>query len=138
MVAISGLNSLNHFAALFFLNGADYLLPFTTEQLQTLAYLSLKTHNWGYHIALVFFGFHCLLLGYLIFKSNYLPRTLGVLMAIAAVCYLANSFVSIISPALASIISPAVLVPCLVAEVSLCGWLIVKGVDINGWNSRND
>jgi hypothetical protein len=81
--AIAGLNTANHFAPLVLLGGAHFLSAFSTDQLQALALLSLRLHALGYQIALVFFGFHCLLIGYLIWRSSVLPRPLGALLAIA-------------------------------------------------------
>src|SRR3989441_830395 len=82
-LAIDGANKLNLFKALFLLGSADYLKAFEPHQLQALAYLALKSHDYGFGISLVFFGFVCLILGYLLFRSGYFPKTLGVLMTIA-------------------------------------------------------
>ena len=70
-------------------------------------------------MGLIFFGFECLILGYLIFRSSYLPMILGVLMAIAGLSYLTNSFILILALAYAGTIFP-VLVLALVGELSLC------------------
>ena len=90
--------SLSHFAALQLLGGADYLKTFQPDQIHSLALLAMKLHGDGYAISLVFFGFACLSLGYLIVRSGYLPRTIGALLAIAGACYLINSFAHFIHP----------------------------------------
>jgi hypothetical protein len=128
--------SLSHFAALRLLADADYLKTFQPDQLQTLALLALRMHGDGYAISLVFFGFACLSLGYLIFKSGYLPRTLGALMAVAGACYLFNSFARFLAPAFGATLFPALFVPIFVAELSLALWLLVKGVDAAKWEER--
>jgi hypothetical protein len=128
--------SLSHFAALRLLADADYLKTFEPDQLQTLALLALRMHGDGYAISLVFFGFACLSLGYLIFKSGYLPRTLGALMAVAGACYLFNSFARFLAPAFGATLFPALFVPIFVAELSLALWLLVKGVDAAKWEER--
>ena len=97
-VAIVAINTVNHFAPLFLLGSAHYLTALQTDQMQTLALVSLRLHALGYNIGLVFFGFHCLLIGYLIYRSDFLPRILGALMAIAGLCYLTNSFANFLSP----------------------------------------
>jgi len=125
-------NKLNLLAALFFLGDAEYLKSFNPEQLHTLSYLSIKLHNFGFGIGLIFFGFVCLIEGYLLFNSNYFPKTIGVLMSIAGICYLANSFALIIAPQLSSI---ALLMPCLIAELSFSLWLIFKGVNLPMWKN---
>jgi hypothetical protein len=78
----------------------------------------------------------CLVLGHLIIRSGYLPKVLGILMQIAGVCYLVNSFALLLSPALANLLFPAILGPAFIAELSLCLWLLVKGVNIPQWEAR--
>ena len=128
--------SLSHFAALRLLADAGYLKTFPADQLHTLALLALKLHGDGYAISLVFFSFACLSLGYLVFRSGFLPRTIGALMAIAGVCYLVNSFAHFLAPAFAATLFPTLFVPIFVAELSLTLWLIVKGVDVAKWEER--
>jgi hypothetical protein len=86
--------------------------------------------------ALIFFGCSCLILGYLIFRSGLLPKTIGVLMQIAGLSYLTNSFALILAPDLANRIFPAILVPAFVGEASLCLWLIARRVNVEKWNER--
>ena len=129
-------NKLNLLTPLFLSGDMAYLHAFSPEQLNALAYLSIKAHGHGFGVGLIFFGFECLITGYLIFRSGYFPRALGVMMQIAGVCYLINSFALIVMPALADALFPAILLPCLVAELSLCLWLIAKGVNLSVWNER--
>ena len=70
------------------LGGADYLSVFSAEQLSALALLFLRVNYMGETIAMVFFGFYALLMGYLIFRSGVLPRVLGVLSALGGVGWL--------------------------------------------------
>lgn len=76
-----------------------------------------------------------MLLGYLIFASTYLPRTLGVLMVIAGACYVLNSFALVAAPALTNATFIAMFVFGFPAELGLCLWLIVMGVNLPKWNS---
>jgi hypothetical protein len=80
---------------------------------------------------LVFFGVYCLLIGYLIFKSTFLPRTLGVLMAFAGLAWL-----TFLSPPLVKSLSPWIFLPGLLGEGSLTVWLLVMGVNAQRWNER--
>ena len=128
-------NKLNLLMPLFLLGNADYLKAFEPNQLYALTYMFIKVHEYGFGIGLIFFGFACLTYGYLLFKSGYFPRALGVLMAIAGLSYLTNSFTLILAPAYAGTIFP-VLVLALIGELSLCLWLIVKGVDLPKWEKR--
>jgi hypothetical protein len=130
-IALEAASKLFLLAALFLWEVSDYLKAFTPDQLDALAYLSIKSHGYGFGISLIFFGFQCLVLGYLIFRSGYLPKFLGVLMQIAGLCYLTNSFALILSPALADRLFPAILLPAFIGEASLCLWLLVKGMNVS-------
>lgn len=135
-ISIEALNNLNVFAALFPLGSSDYLTVFEPQQLHLLAYHSLRMHTSGYNISLLFFGMNCFFWGYLLLKSVYFPKILGVLMIICSVCYVANSFAWFLAPKFAVMLVPAILVPCLIAELSLCLWLMVKGVNVPKWNKH--
>lgn len=124
-------NKLNLLTALYLLGDATYLNTFNTDQLLTLSYLYIRLHDAGFGIGLIFFGFVCLIEGYLIFKSKYFPKAIGILMQIAGLCYLINCFTLILAPKFLSVI---VLFPCLIGELSLCLWLIFKGVNLTEWN----
>lgn len=130
--AVLVINKLNLLAALFFLGDAEYLKSFSPDQLHTLSYLSIKLHDFGFGIGLIFFGFVCLIEGYLFFKSGYFPKTIGVLMSIAGLCYLTNSFALLLASQFSSI---ALLMPCFIAELSLSLWLIFKGVNLPIWKN---
>ena len=118
------------------LGSADFLTAFEPRQLQILANLALRSHDIAFNIALIFFGFTCLVNGYLIFKSEYLPKFVGVLMQIAGLSYLIACFAALFAPAFADLITPAILLPPLIGESSFCLWLLVKGVNIAKWKER--
>jgi hypothetical protein len=99
------------------------------------AMAAITAHSYGFGIALIFFGVECVILGHLIVRSGYMPRTIGRLMQVAGVCYLINSFALILSPALSSRLFPAILMPALIGELSLALWLLIKGVRSAEWNS---
>ncbi len=81
--------------------------------------------------SLVFFGFYCLLIGYLILKSTFLPKILGVLMGFAGVGWL-----TFLSPSFAKSLNPYNLIPGGVGEILLTLWLLVKGVDEQRWKEQ--
>ena len=126
-------NKLNLITALLPLQGAAYLRAVDANILYTQVYLSIKLHDYGFGVGLIFFGFVCLGEGYLIFKSGFLPKTIGVLMALAGLCYLLNSFALLLAPDLEKILFPFIMLPCLVAELSFSLWLLVKGVNVQKW-----
>jgi hypothetical protein len=131
--AIEAVNLLNYFIPLILLNDSNYVSAFKAQQLQAFAYMSLVLHAIGFNLALVFFAFYDLLIGYLIFKSTFLPRIVGVLMVIGGLCYLANSFATFLSPGFAAHLVPYIQLPSGVAELSLCLWLLIAGVNVPSW-----
>jgi len=134
--AIEGANLLNQFAPLTLLGGGRYLSVFTTEQLQVLSYIPLDPQAISYDIQQVFYAGYLLTAGYLVFRSTFLPRTVGVLLAIGGLCYLVYSFASFLSPEFATHLVPYIQVPSGLAELSLCLWLLVMGVNAQRWNEQ--
>jgi hypothetical protein len=112
------------------------LKAFEPRQLQALANLALKSHEIAFDIALIFFAFTCLVNGYLIFKSGYLPKVIGILMQIAGLSYLTACFAALFAPTLADLLIPAILLPPLIGESAFCLWLLIKAVDVRKWNER--
>ncbi len=131
-------NKLNLLTPVFLLGDAGNLgNAFPAAQLQALSLLAIESHAHGFAIGLVFFGFACLVRGFLIFKSGYLPRAIGLLLGLAGVSYLTNSLLLLLAPRLASAVFPGVLVPAFVGELSFCLWLIIKGVNSERWKERS-
>lgn len=127
---------LNLFMSLFLLSDADYLKALEPHQLHALSYTFIKSDAYGFGFGLLFFGFSCLIIGYLIIKSGYFPKIIGVLMQIGGLCYITNSFAMILAPKFADMLFPAILIPVFIAEMSLCLWLILKGVNIIKWEKQ--
>jgi hypothetical protein len=129
-------NKLNLVSALLQLLSMDYLKGDDANHLHAQMYLSLKMHEIGFGVGLIFFGFTCLVNGYLIFRSGYMPKAIGFLIEIAGLCYLTNSFAMLLSAKVAHIIFPAILAPAFIGEFSFCLWLIARGVDLPKWNKQ--
>jgi hypothetical protein len=129
--AITAFGSLFQLAPLVVLGGAPYLSVFNVEQLRALALMFLKLNTQTASICLVLFGFYDVLIGYLIFRSFFLPRVLGVLMALAGLGWL-----TFLYPPLANSLSPYVLVLGFLAELLLMLWLLVKGVNVQRWREQ--
>jgi len=108
--------------------GVGSLSAFTTAQLQALALIFLKLNGQAFNIYLIFFGLYCVLIGYLIFRSTFLPRLLGVLLAIDGL-----GWMLFLSPPLASSLFPAIATASAVAELPLQLWLVVMGVNGQRW-----
>ncbi len=129
-------NKLNLMLPLFLSPDAAYLGVFSPDQLHALAYVAIRAHEHGFAIGLIFFGFECLITGYLVFKSRYFPWALGSALQIAGVCYLTNSFMLLLAPSIADKLFPAILLPPFIAELCFCLWLLIKGVDMAKWKQR--
>lgn len=110
---------------------------FSSGQLQDLAMAAMRMRETGYVVSLLIFGLHCLLLGWLVFRSRFLPRVLGLMLGVAGLCYLVSSGASLIAPAFAGPLYPFILLPCFVAELALTIWLISVGVNARVWRLRN-
>lgn len=133
--AIQGVILLAHYAPLVLLAPGASQAAFTAEQLQAAAYLSSRIFDYGYMIALSFFGCFCILMGYMIWRSTFFPRFVGVFLWIEGAAYLTNSFSHFISPAIGAKIFPFLFVSG-IAEVSFCLTLLIVGVNVQRWQEQ--
>jgi hypothetical protein len=117
-VVVMAVNSLNYFGAMQFLQVSH----------------SSASFNKGYDIALIPFGLHCVLTGYLIVRSTFLPRVLGMLMMLAGLGYL----IFLWPPLGDQLFVPYIVVPGVVGEGSLTLWLLVMGVNNERWREQNE
>jgi len=134
MTVIQGINLLNHFFVLLLLSGASYLTIFASDQLQALVMLFLNAHEsvvliWG-----LFFGLHLLIFGYLVYKSGYLPKFLGILLLIVAFCYLIQDFGNMLSPQYKALFTSIGSLAFL--EIAFPLWLLIKGINVEQWQKR--
>jgi len=121
---ILGVALINLFIVSQLLSDASYLTAFDQNQLNTLAMLFFNGFTYGWNIALVFFGFHLLILGYLVFNSGYFPKFLGILVSIASSGYIIDSFGKFLSPNYSISIAKYTFV----GEALLIIWLLWRGV----------
>ena len=126
---IAMLNELNHVAVLLVLSGSDFLTTFSLDQVRASVPLFLNLHEHGVFIAQIFWGLWLFPMGYLIFKSNFLPKALGILMIIGGFGYLVDSFVYFIFPDFDVTFSEFTFL----GELLLPLWLMFKGVNHEQW-----
>lgn len=137
MAVIQGINLLPYFVvALLLLSGAGYLTVFEPDQVDALALLFLNAHQYVVYIWQLFFGLHLFVLGYLVFKSGYFPRILGILVVVASLGYLIDGYGSILYPNYAEIFGVVVGVGAIVGELPFFLWLLIKGVNVQRYNER--
>jgi hypothetical protein len=130
---ILGLNLLNMFVGLELLTSPEYAGSFDQSQLDALAYVFLTAQSLGYELGLVFFALHLGVLGYLVYRSGFLPKVLGWLLVGSALGYLANSAAVFLFPGVEEMTASLVVLTALVGELPLTVWLLVKGVDVERW-----
>lgn len=131
--AVLVVNKLTLVLPLLILNNAGYLASFEPSQINSQIMLLTDLHNYGFGFGLIFFGFACLAYGYLIVNSSYFPKITGIFIAAAGLCYLINSFTLILAPEYSPKVFP-ILVICLLAELSFCLYLLIKGLDQSEWD----
>lgn len=130
--ALYAVGEIFYFAPASILSGADYLKTFSPQQLDAMTLLSFRLYGRIAAICMVFYGIASVLRGYLIYRSGFLPRTLGVLLAVAGVGFIARTFTYVLVPAWSS---ELMLAPMFLAMLSLTLWLFVKGVDVAKWEA---
>jgi hypothetical protein len=136
--AVYGITVLSLLIVLDLLGGAGHLASLGGQGAEGLAMVFLNAHGMGYRIGLVFFGVHCMFLGCLIWRSGYLPRFLSILMILAALGYLIDSFAGILMTDYAEYASAFLLivaVPAVVGELAVALWLLIKEVDAEKWQA---
>ena len=119
---------------LILLSNPEYVEAFGETQFNAIIYLLTEIHDYGFILGLIFFGFACSVYGYLIIRSGYFPKILGIMMAVAGLSYITNGFTLILFPAYYDLVFP-LLVLCLIAELSFSLWLLFKGVNISKWEN---
>ena len=129
---IAMLNELNHFAVLLLLNGTDYLKVFSVDQVYSQVMFFLDLRHYGAYITAIFWGLWLLPVGYLVFKSGFLPRIIGILLIIAGFGYVIDSFALFLLPDLNIDISQFTFI----GELLMLLWLLIKGVNVEQWKKR--
>jgi hypothetical protein len=131
-VPISLLNELNHFAVLLLSSGTGYLSAFKAEQLNALVTFFLELRKYGTFIT-QFFSFWVLLLGYLVYKSGFIPRILGILLTLVGLCYTVSAVLFFLFPNFDATILGLF---TFISESIFYLWLLIKGVNVKEWEKR--
>lgn len=105
------------------ISGADYLNVFEIDQLQAKVMLSLSAFSDGWDIGIVFFGLHLLILGYLVYKSGFVPKIMGILLIVASAGYLVDAFGKFLLPNYDATIAMFTFI----GELIFMFWLLLKG-----------
>jgi hypothetical protein len=131
--AIFAAGEMLYFAAALPAVDADVARVISPEAKATLTYLCLTIYGYGFGIFAMFYGVAAAVRGYLILRSGYLPRALGAIVILGGASFIAENFLTILSP---QYHLPYVIAPMILAMVSLMLWLLIKGVDRAQWDAR--
>src|SRR5947209_7457042 len=134
--AIEAAGLVNQFTPLVLLSSGHYASALPAAQLHALAYLPLDLSSIDYSVHTAFFAFDITLTAYLVYRSTFLPKAIGVLLAIDAAAYLLYGFADFLAPGFAGNLVPWIQFPALLGEGSLCLWLLVFGVDVDRWKQQ--
>ncbi len=129
-IPISFMNILNKFSVLTLINKADYLEKMGSTELQTQVMLSLDQYNNGIEISQIFWGLWLFPFGYLVYKSGFLPKLLGILLMAGCFGYLITFFGGFLYSGFnGTILSDIVGIPASVGEIGICLWLLIMGTN---------
>ncbi|MFZ0428756.1 MAG: DUF4386 domain-containing protein [Acidobacteriota bacterium] len=126
-VPIEFLNTLNQFAPLVLLSGHAYLNVLGTEQLAAISMAALDLHNYGVSVAQVFWGLWLFPFGILVYRSGFLPRTIGVFLMIGCFSILIETFCSLVFPESYGLVSQFTAIPSALGEFSAILWFLIFG-----------
>jgi hypothetical protein len=135
-VAIGAAVSIASFVPFALLQGGQYT-AFTTSQLQEVALfaVTLLTRE-AFSVGMIFFGIQCAVVGYLIVRSTFLPRTIGILLAIGGTSYVVVSLMNLLAPRIGAPLTPFMMAAAFLGEGSLTGWLLIRGVNAQRWKEQ--
>lgn len=131
--AVFAAGELLYFAAALPVVDADVARVISPEAKAALTYLCLTIYGYGFGIFAMFYGTAAVVRGYLILRSGYLPRALGVIVVLAGASFIAKNFLIVAAP---QYDLPYVIVPMALAMVSMALWLLIKGIDRTQWDAK--
>jgi uncharacterized membrane protein (UPF0136 family) len=134
-ISIEAVSTLSGYVPLKLAIDAGALGAFSSEQLHAVSYISLQLQDAGLLLSFVFYGLDEVFSGFLIFRSRFLPRVLGVLLGISGLCYFTHGFLSFLAPTLDARLFPYILFPCLPGEGSISLWMATVGLNVAKWRA---
>ncbi len=129
-VTIMCLNNVFQLAAVLVATDSSYVTAFGAEGSNALVLLLFDMQHHGYLIAQIFFGLWLAPMGYLAYKSGMFPKALGVLLIVACACYLVDMLALFLVPDFGESVSTYLVIPPIIGEVWMVGYLLVKGVKV--------
>jgi hypothetical protein len=130
--AIQAFTSIMYLAPMLVLNAGSSLKALTAEQLQAVAYMFVRVNGYAFNTYLVFFGLWCVLIGFLILGSTFMPRILGVLLAISGFGWM----MYLVPPLAIQLFIPYIAGASALGEMPLLLWLLIVGVNDQRWKEQ--
>jgi hypothetical protein len=121
-----------NFASLHFALNTHLFSGFTENQTNTLMMLSIIFYSLGSGVFMGFYGIATMIRGYLIYRSRFLPRTLGILLLFSGGCFILRNFLLVLTPQFAHSL---MLLPMLISVFAVSLWLLIKGVNEARWQN---
>ncbi len=134
-ISVEAVDLLTAYVPLKFALEGSALSSFSNDQMYALADLSAQVQRAGLLLSFVFYGVDELATGFLIFRSGFLPRILGILLALSGLCYFTHGFLSFLAPALDARLYPYILYPCLPGEGLSSLWFATVGLNVAKWRA---
>ena len=124
-----------YFAAMVILKSNEYMVSLNADQLNDLALLSLKIYGYGGGVFMLFHGTASILFGILMYRSTYIPKLIGALLALSGAAFVLRNFLLVLAPEYASSL---LLLPAFLAALVMAAWFSIKGIDLAKWEARVD
>ena len=132
--ALYGVAEIFYYAPVVLLNGAAYMKAFTPEQVNALTMVSLKLFSRVGMIFLALYGIASMLRGYLIVRSGYLPKLIGILLLLGGTSFVTENAMMLLAPTYSSDVFLGLMFP---AGLALTLWMLVRGVDVERWEASD-
>lgn len=132
-IPITMINELNNYAALLLLGNSNFFAGLSMLQLQEISLTCLKLHDYGILIASIFWGLWLFPMGYLVYKSTFLPKFLGILLIISCIGYIIDSLCRLILPEYNTTAFASIIGFTLFGEIVFPVWLLIRGVSVDKW-----
>jgi|SRR5689334_3717305 hypothetical protein len=135
-VTVGAASGVHDLGALALLHDAANAASAAAPQMQTIARASFREDPQEFTIGMVYFGCHVASIGYLILRSNFIPKIIGAILVAGGSSYFIASFTSFLSPELGARLTPFVIPIALLGEGSITLWLLIKGVNAEKWRQH--
>src|SRR5256714_4595277 len=132
-ITVGAASGVHELGALALLHDAANATSAAATQMQAIAQASFREDPPEFRIGMVYFGCHVASIGYLILRSNFIPKIIGAILVAGGSSYLIASFTSFLAPELGARLTPFVIPIALLGEGSITLWLLIKGVDVEKW-----